>query len=67
MADDLEPWERAIVLQALWNLKLATGQLHAQTEALSTEELAGGMSIVEGIDHVAARLGGDADLPRYGT
>ncbi len=63
---DLTDEERNIALQALWNFKLAHGQLTAGASEQSPEELAVIAQYLEVIDRVAANLGGKPDAPFYG-
>lgn len=63
---DLTDEERNIALQALWNFKLADGQLSAGASELSPEALAVIAQYLEEIDRVAAKLGGKPTAPFFG-
>lgn len=59
--------ERQTVLLALWNYHLITRGLHAEDEALGPAELVAGMAILERINAIVEKLGGDPDLPGFGA
>ena len=63
---DLTDEERHIALQALWNFKLAHGQLSAGASEQSPEALAVVVQYLELIDAVAAKLGGQPNAPFFG-
>ena len=64
---DLTDEERNIALQALWNFKLAHGQLSAGSSEQSPEALAVVVQYLEVIDRVAANLGGKPNVPFFGV
>ena len=63
---DLTPEELNIALQALWNFKLAHGQLSAGSSEQSPEALAVVVQYLQVIDRVAAKLGGHTAVPFFG-
>ena len=63
---DLTDEDRNIAIQALWNFKLAHGQLSAGASEQSPEELAVTAQYLDVIDGVAAKLGGKPNAPFFG-
>jgi hypothetical protein len=61
----LSDGEQRMLLAALWNMKVQSGALLAETDALSPEDLAKALSIVAGIDQIAFKFGGKSG-PVYG-
>jgi hypothetical protein len=63
---DMTDEERNIALQALWNFKLAHGQLSAGASEQSPEEHAVIAQCLGVIDGVAAKLCGKPNVPSFG-
>lgn len=57
--------ERFVILQALWNLKLWTGQANADADAPPEGALAV-MDMFDVINSAVKKVGGDPDLPVFG-
>jgi hypothetical protein len=64
---ELEDVDRDTALFALWNCKRSNEQVHATTPDLTLEAMAGSAAVLEHINFVAAKLGGQPDSPMYGV
>ncbi len=58
--------ERLVILQALWNLKLATAQLHSSADEVPPEGVLAVMASFDVINSAVEKLGGDPSLPLFG-
>lgn len=58
--------ERFLILQALWNLKLATAQLNSSADEVPPEGVSAVMASFDVINSAVEKLGGDPSLPLFG-
>jgi len=63
---DLTEEERITILLALWNFKMATGQVNATSPHLTADQLALMQQAIVSIDALAEKVGGNPNAPMYG-
>lgn len=65
--DDLTPYERRLVLGALWRFRSATAEGLSADGALTADDAVHEIDFVDAMDSAARKLGGDPAEHLYGA